>query len=295
MSLDNNSKDKLISKIIMDTHVIEKGLSMPERHLGFAIPRLVVLLENIIFYIERYGISDCHINHGYSVVQEYIELHEKNDVAVDKSVLSLFSRFDSLMPDNNIKANNTEDITKQGYFSKINAPFFEFSDSRSSVRNFSDEQVDHDLMLSVLDHCRNAPSACNRQAVRVHLYEKPLDIQKILDLQGGSRGFSHLAKFLIVVTFESSKYFEQQERNLGYVDGGMYAMNLLYTLHAKELGACILNASHDPAKDRKMHRVTNVPDSEVFVAMIAGGKVAESLNIAQSYRYPLSNSLTVAP
>ncbi|MGK0385880.1 MAG: nitroreductase [Patiriisocius sp.] len=293
MLADNMSEKKLISKIILDTHVIEKGLTMPEVKLGFGQARLRVLMDNVFRFISGFSDSESQVLHAVSVIKEYFVFHENEKYTFDNELKVMFEKLLELEKISILKvvSRNQRNIIRDNYFSHSKSPFKKFSDSRCSIRNFSNEFVSKEKVYDALDLCRNAPSACNRQSVKVHVYRGKSKIRKILEVQGGNRGFGHLSSLLIIVTYESSAYFGETERNSGYVDGGMYCMNILYSLHANEIGACILNAANDPEKDIKMRNVSKVPDSECFVAMIAGGVPPENFKIARSFRYPLKDIL----
>ncbi|MEP1870511.1 MAG: nitroreductase family protein [Paraglaciecola sp.] len=294
MNLSDYEEDKLISRIVLDTHVIEKGLTMPEARLGFGLARLNILMENMRLFIQSYDVANPQLLHGFSVLQEYVDFHEKHNHAIDSQALANYNKLVILKESKDITFTSREqrNISKSDYFLNAESSFFEFSESRSSLRNYSAERVSQETLKQALDLARNTPSACNRQSVRVHLYRDLTEISKILEVQGGNRGFGHLANFLIAVTFKPKIYFEQNERNSGHVDGGMYAMNILYALHCNKLAACILNAAHAPAKDKKMRSVANIPDDEIFVAFIAGGIPPDDFKIARSFRYPLDYVLT---
>ena len=80
------------------------------------------------------------------------------------------------------------------------------------------------------------------------------------------------------------------ERYQVYIDGGMYAMNLLYALHYNQIAACILNCSHTPEKDELLRNICGIKDSENFIAMIACGIPPERFKIAISRRYERSDT-----
>lgn len=119
-------------------------------------------------------------------------------------------------------------------------------------------------------------------------------ISEILTLQGGNRGFGHLADKLIVLTQEQGISHGVYERHQIYVDGGMFAMNLLYALHYKKIVACSLNCNFSMMKERKMRKICNVDSSEMFVMMISCGIAPDNFKIASSKRIPLSNLLTIS-
>jgi hypothetical protein len=50
-----------------------------------------------------------------------------------------------------------------------------------------------------------------------------------LKLQGGIRGFGHLTNKLIVITSDTAVFLMMKDQ--AFIDGGMYAMNVLYGLH----------------------------------------------------------------
>lgn len=290
----NIQEEKLISFIIMNTHVIEKGLTMPETRVGFGTERLSILINDIVKYIKKFNNTNPQLLHGISVINEYFIFHEEKKFILNENIKNQYNSLQNLVKSKSVKFTIRRQLkmSKKDYFDKSDESFFEFSNSRSSIRNWTKENVDIDLILKSLDLCRNTPSACNRQSVRVHLYTNKNKIDEILKIQGGNRGFGHLSSFLIIVTFEPSVFFEENERNSGFVDGGMYCMNILYALHAKKIAACILNAAHSPEKDMYIRKYTNIPSSEVFVAMIAGGIPPKNFMIAKSFRYPLEDILT---
>jgi hypothetical protein len=79
--------NKMIAKIILDTHVIEKGLTMPEFRLGFGQARLLVLLSNVSSYLSLYNGRNPQLLHALSVIDEYFKVHSKNNYLLSDNVL----------------------------------------------------------------------------------------------------------------------------------------------------------------------------------------------------------------
>jgi nitroreductase len=71
----------------------------------------------------------------------------------------------------------------------------------------------------------------------------------------------------------------------------MFAMSLVYGLHAQGLGSCCLNWCAELSAERRLRAITEIPDHEAVIMMIAIGHVPESLLVAQSVRKPLSEVL----
>ncbi|SMO96765.1 nitroreductase family protein [Gracilimonas mengyeensis] len=281
-------KGKLAAEIIMGYHVVEKGLTMPKTRYGFGKERIRKLCGKCKEYILKFGDSDSQVKHAVSVLREYVDFHEEVGYQLDADLLEDIFEVRNLIEIVNSKQIKT---TRSEYFSNVRKPFKEFSNSRSSLRNYSKVDIPKEKIVDILDLCRNTPSACNRQAYRVNVYTEKSLIQKILKKQGGNRGFGHLANKLLIVTCDLNMYFNVSERNQAFIDGGIYAMNLLYSLHYHEVAACILNCSHTPKKDKELRKLCMINESEVFIAMIACGIPPEEFSIASSKKYELDRTV----
>lgn len=283
-TLGSDTRDKIIGAIVLQYHVIEKGLTMPEPKLGFGQERIILLCRDCLKYIDENGYDDAQVNHAIGVVLEYEEFHRGNDFILDEKVTDLITQ---LRNSNKGKIEKTKQIrtTKTEYFKHINSPFPEFSDSRASVRNYMRKELPLIRIQKALEIARNTPSACNRQSWRTHIFMDKQMIARLLEAQGGNRGFGHLTDKLIVVTGEIGVFCYTNERYQVYIDGGMYAMNLLYALHSNEIAACIMNCSFDYEKELYIKKSGNIKESEVLIAMIACGIPPEEFMIAASPRY----------
>lgn len=282
-SLDVSFRENLIGKIIRKYHVIEKGLTMPNMRGGFGQNVINGLILDCNSYIQYYGLDDSQVKHAISVIIEYQNIHADMNYSFDKDFednIFIFLKSVSLF-----SPSCQRELTKLEYFDKSHAPFNEFAKSRFSLRHFTDQEIPYDSIVSALELAQTAPSACNRQTSRVYLYTQKSKIGEILDTQGGNRGFGHLANKLIIITSDVKFFSSDSERNQCYVDGGIYAMNLLYSLHHYGIGACILNCSNSVSKDLKLRKMCDISDSEVFIAMIACGIPPEEFKVARSERY----------
>jgi nitroreductase len=185
--------------------------------------------------------------------------------------------------------------TSEAYYQHSQASFDLFSQSRHSLRHFSTTaEVSVDEVVKAIELAQNAPSSCNRQSSRVHVVaERPL-IEAVLALQNGNRGFGHLVSKLLVLTVDLSCYNGINERNLCYIDSGIYAMNLLYALHHQQIGACTLNWCDSPEDDAKLRSLLDIPASETITLFIACGKAPEgTFKVASSPRVEAKNVITI--
>lgn len=170
------------------------------------------------------------------------------------------------------------------------APFFE---SRHSVRHFDDREVDMDLIRRAVDMARFTPSVCNRQATRVHVLSNAKDKISALNLQNGNRGFQDQIDKVIVVTSDLRSFVSSGERYQSWIDGGMFAMSLVYALHSLGLGTCCLNWSVDWFTDKRLRRAISLPPYERVIMLIAVGHLPEQFRVARSMRSPADELIVV--
>lgn len=285
------NESMLISIIIKQYHVIEKGLTMPEARLGFGRSKILELVSNLLLYKEKYSKEPLQWKHALGVILEYEKFHNKNDFSLDSELLNKINELKKIVKV--CTASSQIIISKEEYFRSLNETFEKFSWSRKSVRNYSDQELPIEQILKAVDLTRNTPSACNRQPCKVYVYVDKDKIEKILDLQGGSRGFSHKVNKLCVITSDLSGYEKLAERGQASVDGGMFAMNLLYALHFYKISACLLNCAHTTNKDKSMRRLCGIKENEIFVAMVSCGLAPETVAITMSVRNDLTNYIEI--
>lgn len=164
-SLHHEEKEQKLASVIMAYHVVEKGLSMPERRLGFGHDAVLELISLIRDYSEKFP-QDDQILHAISVLDAYREIHRKEKFNLRPD---LQQALDSLLADfpSAVHEKGHMEMTREQYYAHLESSFPEFSASRHSVRHFNGpvslEQIEQAVSLA-----RNAPSACNRQHARVH-------------------------------------------------------------------------------------------------------------------------------
>ncbi|MEI4473704.1 nitroreductase family protein [Frigidibacter sp. MR17.24] len=161
------------------------------------------------------------------------------------------------------------------------AAFFE---TRHSMRQFGPGPVPAAVIEEAVRRAQRAPSACNRQGPRVHAFANAIDA---LQYQPGNAGFGASAGYGLVVTSDLQCFSGAGERHQAYVDGGIFAMALVYALHAQGYGSCMLAWNAAPEHDRKTKAALGIPESEVIVMMIAVGELPETFQAAQSARRPV--------
>lgn len=292
-SVRTSGQDHALTSIALYTHIIEKGLTMPETRFGFGQETALKLIR----LCRSWKQSSDQLNPFYvtavKTVLEYHLFHRKAEYQFSEPFLS---ELESFVKDNNRFTASESLIFNDAkhYFSDYEKSFPEFARSRHSVRCFSNEDIPTQLIIDSIELAQCAPSACNRQSTRVHIITDKTDIAKILSIQSGNRGFGHLTNKLLIITYRISSYTIVKERNLGFIDSGIFTMNLLYALHYHQIGACVLNWCNSPKDDAKLRTIIHIDDNEYITLFIACGRVPDhSFSVAKSQRLKVEGITTV--
>ena len=271
------------AEIVMGYHVLEKGLTMPRRRLGFGKGAVVRLMGLVDSFERRFG-ADPQVEHAVGVLRSYRELHREWPEPMPRLDAFLAAR-------PNVSAALEPHVKRAEFFAAKDAPFPEFAASRHVVRHFAGP-VPRETIEAAVALATTAPSACNRQHARVHVVDDSALRDRLFSAQGGTRGFGSDADKVIVVTSDLSAVRWGWERHDCYVNGDIFVMNLCYALHYFGVAHCILHWSVSPEVDRAAHDFLGIPPNEAIVQVIACGLPPEEFDVAASPRLAASDVLT---
>ncbi|MEM9969478.1 MAG: nitroreductase family protein [Pseudomonadota bacterium] len=260
-------------------HGVEKGLSLHNPRKNFGVPKMFALMHKIDEVQASDG--DGAAAPAVSALRAYRRFNDDGDQTAEG-----IARWLDRQTGKDDDTGGTHAVTGDEIRAAGGVAGRDFFWTRHSVRQFSDTPVAMETIAEVVDMARKTPSVCNRQGPRVHVFE---NAQQALDHQPGNRGFGHLASRAFVVTADLQAFSGLGERNQAFVDGGMFAMSLLYALHAKGLGGCPLAWSTTPAHDTATRRALGIPENEVIIMMIAVGHLPDEFSVAKSHRMPLED------
>ena len=272
------------AEIVMGYHVLEKGLTMPRRRLGFGKGAVIHLVNLVASFEDRFGTDDPQVRHAVGVLRAYRELHRESPDPMPR-----LDAFLAAHPD--IPAAPEPHVKREDFFAAKDAPFPQFAASRHVCRHFAGP-VPRGTIAAAVEIALTAPSACNRQPARVHVVDDPELRDRLFAAQGGTRGFGADADKVLVVTADLSTVRWGWERHDCYVNGGIFVMNLCYALHYLGVAHCILHWSVSPEVDRAAHAFLGIPANEAIVQVIACGLPPAEFDVAASPRLALSEVLT---
>lgn len=287
----NKSKEAMDGKILRQTHIIEKGLSLSHPRKGFGQEKIHTLIQYLNMY-QSLGydvkstafLNAVHVLQAYQIYQRKIG-YENNEVNEYLNHQKKYIQSDF--------ACGIKDCTRAEIERSIQGDFKALFENRHSIRQFSDKPVDIDLVKKAARLAMKAPSACNRQSAKVYYFKEPEKNQKLGKVINGNTGFEAEVKNYLVITSDINCYTSSYERNQPYVDGSLYAMSLMLCLEYYGIASCALQNSEARPLDKAIRRITGIPKNEVIVLFIAIGNYKDEFTVAVSKRKNLEDVLII--
>ncbi|SDF37696.1 nitroreductase family protein [Limimaricola pyoseonensis] len=259
-------KEATESWLLQDIHRIEKGFTLrnPRSNYGWAVLRR--LDGNIKLAKHNGQLSNGIERYLGSVMSAY---RVKNEIPDDCAELALAESQDSYHANLPYRPKDL-----------MGASFDKIIEKRRSVRQF-DRETSLQNIERALAAARGTPSVCNRQYIGTSVLTGD-EMSKALELQNGNDSFRSEIKQVLVVYARLRYLTSPYERYQGYIDGGMYCMNLINYLAFLGVGSCPLNWSATPRNDQKLKSLGVVPKNSSVVMMIAIGEVDDTISTASS-------------
>lgn len=156
--------------------------------------------------------------------------------------------------------------------------------TRRSIRRFSGDKVDRNIIKEIIEMSRFAPSWKNTQIVRYYAIEDPEVINDIAD--NCVLGFEMNQKtiknspMLIVVTYKegisgyekSGEPTTEQGAHWESFDAGIATQTLCLSAHEKGLGTVIMGIY----SDKKVSKAVGIPEGQKVAALVAIGYPAKA-------------------
>jgi nitroreductase len=288
------NKETMEGHILRISHALEKGMALPEPRIGYGVSKASELIDFLTDYHQLYG-SGRVFEIGVESIEALIEFH-KDQSAPNDELISKYAGFTSSCDYKHHVGERKAGkrlVRKSDIESVLPVDPEGFFMSRSSVRQYSEEPVSMSLIERAVLIANKTPSVCNRQSCRVRIYTGRQAVKDVLSYQDGNKGFGESASAVLVVSSDMGAFYKSGERYQGYVDGGLFAMSLVYAFHSLGIGTCMLNWSQGYRSDKRFRDAAGIPDNELVVVMIAVGNIKDEYWVSESPRKDLGSIMSV--
>lgn len=285
---------RLYYKMLIVAHAIEKGLSLPMPRVLFGREKLRKLIHMASNYNQNFSVFPLEVSSG--AMKAYLEFHRNaniDDPFLDEmdGILRTHPAFANIELCGKLRAD-----VRLPPEAGVPAPeeAINVLESRFSCRSYNADKVPASTIRDIVKFAQFAPSQCNRQSVKIHCYQSPKTIEKLLVLQSGAKGMAHVIHNVFIVTFEATAWAGLGQRNQGYTDGGIFAQQLMLACQIHGVSTCALNLGMSNSVERTMKRCARIHERERLVVMLAFGYAdPDHLYVARSPRRPVREVLVI--
>lgn len=282
-------KAKMQYTILRENHTIEKALSLPNPRNGFGQQKVMHLIDRLNRYIELYFNAEPNfLIYPFATIKSYLEYSKNSGVNVD----AIQNKFDQLIEKTkftNISTKAGTTVLRKEEVTGLSLNFETLLKTRHSIRMFTDEVPSTDVLTKALEMAQLTPSACNRQAWKTHIFTNET-CHKLIEWQNGANGFENQIHCAILVTSDANAFLNY-EIHQAYIDGGLYAMNLINALHSLGLGVIPLSCGFFHKKLNQLYQF-GIPKNEVPILIIGTGMLLDEFKVAISERKSISYTNT---
>lgn len=265
-------------RIMLLVHSLEKGMCMPcLRPYG---QQKAFQLKNILEKYGRKNGMEFEYDLGISALSAWVVFFDGNNWDKDNSV----SAVEKFLSDKPIvyKAGRKEYV-----FPRTELEHGSFTDimlSRHSVRDFEDSELAEEDIEYALKLFVEAPTACNRQMCKVYLVKNQSVINLLNNTVLGVAGFNKSTMHYFIITYDIAAFDFFGERNQGYLNAGLAAMNFANGLHSRGIGSCFLQWANKRSEDEIVRNAMKLGKSERIAIVLGAGYYKEKSFIPCSDR-----------
>lgn len=289
-----NKKTQIEYSIMLLVHSLEKGFCHDILR-PFGIDKVSELLINLKKY-RGYGNNQDSTAFlmGISILNNWKNSFEKNNwnkPQIYFHVVNFLNSIDDL--DQKTIDVGARKYSSDEYHKYLNFDYYDAISTRHSVRNFQDKLIKKDDLKYCVNSAILTPTACNRQMVKLYYViddEKRNELKKYIM---GLSGFNKETVNLFIVTFDVSAFTFYGERNQGYLNAGLFSMNLVNAMHFKGIGSCFLQWGNTNNEESKIKKKLGIPEKERIAIVIGAGYYVDESLIAKSARKSINEVFTI--
>ena len=263
--------------ILLLSHSLEKGMGIDNPKIGFGQEKAKKLLDAIAAFTLCVKVpkSSYVYNEGMSVLGQYIKFTMDSGCEVtelEKNYRELLNCYGC-----DVQNAGYEYVDVAALYDRVDLnASLRFLASRRSIRSYEKRPVEGDVVEKVLAAAASAPSACNRQPVKVYWTNTDTEVEKISKLIPGNKGFEDKIPNWAIVAVDRNM-FGEQECLQWYLNGGIYAAHLVLSFHAFHIGACIFQMPIVWKYIQEIKEIAGIPKHYAIACIIGFGYPKEKV------------------
>lgn len=285
-----SDKEKLSYRTLMPCHTVEKGMALKNYEPGHGKKAVNEVLNRMSEFSQQDIINNYPFLECVSVISCWLDIQETADVDVKLERARFeeqLNRFEGIEYSDFIKAaedmvSGASFINKEYLLEKSHAQFADLAKNRHSIRAFSNEEITREELMRVIKTASYAPSACNRQPVKVYT---SLDADK-------NNTISKYVPYYMIVT-SNREYFGDSEFCQWFVNGGIALAYITLSMFSEGIGSCIFQWPSNYPGERELKKLSGISEAESICGIIGYGKLPEKVKVIGACRKPVDDYLKI--
>ena len=270
-------------RMLMFVHNLEKGMCMPNpRPFGKEkVNQLMRMIESC--EKNKRHVDSSAYKMSISILNQWVKFYKDHnwDENLYKTVEDFVAKYSDKEKSLSV---GYEILSKEKLILDKNASFDDVLRTRRAVRSFTADRLDKDTVQECVALAQAAPTACNRQMIEIiHVEDRKL-CDLITNTIYGSSGFSRDTVNYFVITYDIKSLDYYGERNQGYLNAGLVAMNFVNALHSRGIGSCFIQWANTESETRTVCQALKISANKKIAVVIGAGYYTEEELIAKSCR-----------
>lgn len=291
------NKPYLEAQILIMTHSLEKGLGLENTRIGYGQKKAKQLMQELERYLQKgYSQTSYVFLEAVRLLEVYLEYQQANGVKLE-DLAENFNTIKGILNTDELTLLNEYsggfDLLKKDDLIKAkDFKFKEFISLRHSIRKYKSEIIDDETMREVIEIANLAPSACNRQPIKVYYAGSREAVKETDRLITGNYSFKGIIPNYAVITSDRA-YFLDDEQFQWYVNGGIYLSYFTLALHSLGIGSLIMQWFPFYKTENELKKYYNISKSEAIVAIIGYGYYSDEFKCICAQRKNIDETLIV--
>ena len=155
--------------------------------------------------------------------------------------------------------------------------FLQLSESRFSVREYSQKPIESDKIEKILRVAQLSPTAANKQPQKIYIITKEEDKKKLTTITK----YTFNAPMFFLVCADKNKAWKHRTEELysTEIDGSIVTTNMILEAHDLGLGSVIVRSF----KTEKLKQLFNIPENIVPIALLPMGYPKEGTKPSETH------------
>ena len=264
--------------ILLHCHVLEKGMSheSPRKFGNKHTDIIIHLLPDV-------EADSFEAKYAIETLNSYLRVYETHGWTDDDNYRIVKNYLDS----NNLLAAQEPSTIYEAYSQikkKNSIDYYSFLKSRHSIRDYASKKISDDDYKKAVSMALLTPSACNRQMNKVYYVKSAAKREYLIGKIQGISGIDKSTVNLFVITYDQNALLGAHERNQGFLNSGLFAMNFVNGLHSLGIGSCLLQCGNPDREQTEIVAELGIPANERIAVFVAAGYYTERVKYLRSKR-----------